>query len=235
MPIRRSSAFRRRAREEARPPRSVRQAPSAASTPSSSTSTWVTIRTCVPTWVTPTPRAASRSTVSSTGIPTASVSTNTMFVSTCSRSIEPGRRSPTPSARVRARAWSSCSRGGPSSSATMPAAAVMPACRHAPPNRMLNLRASRMRSAGPQITDPIGAPRPFDRQNITVSTCCVQAVGSTPAAPAALNTLAPSMWTGTPASVATDRTFASSSTGITAPAAAPTVFSTVRRSTISTS
>ena len=112
---------------------------------------------------------------------------------------------------------------------------MMPACRQAPPNRMLRRRASRINSAGPQINDPIGAPRPFETQNIIVSTWRVHAETSTPAAAAALKIRAPSRCSGTPASEATARTFASSSTGITRPPAPPTVFSTLSRSTISTS
>ncbi len=87
----------------------------------------------------------------------------------------------------------------------------------------------------PQSNDPMGAPSPFDTQNITVSTSFVHSVTGTPAAAAALKMRAPSMWTGVAASRATLRTARSSSTGITRPPAPPTVFSTVSRSTISTS
>ena len=51
----------------------------------------------------------------------------------------------------------------------MPAAAVIPAWRQAPPKRIQSRRASGIRSAGPHSSDPIGAPSPFETQNITVS------------------------------------------------------------------
>src|SRR6185295_739158 len=95
--------------------------------PSSSTSTWVTIRTPPGTGTAPTPAAASRSSTSPARNPTASVSTNTMFVTTRSRAIAPGSRSLTASPSSLARAWSSPSRSLPVSSASRPAAAMIPA------------------------------------------------------------------------------------------------------------
>ena len=112
---------------------------------------------------------------------------------------------------------------------------MMPACRHAPPNRIFSRRASRMCSRVPQTSDPIGAPSPFETQNIMVSTSRVYSDTSTPAATAALKIRAPSRWIGTALSSATLRIARSSSTGMTVPPAWPTVFSTSSRSTTSTS
>ena len=89
-------------------------------------------------------------------------------------------------------------------------------------------------SAGPQSTEPIGAPRPFERQNIIVVDSAAISDASTPEATAALKIRAPSRWTGTPASSATFRT-ARSLERHHATARSPTVFSTDRRSTTSTS
>src|SRR5581483_5500857 len=212
-----------------------RQAAIAVSMSSSEMSTWVTIRTFPDTSVAPTPCSSSRRTASRGRIPTASVSTYTMFVSTAEESIAPGKTSPMPSARRRARAWSSWRRFGPSSKAMSPAAAMIPACRHAPPNRILSRLASRMSAAGPHTSEPIGAPRPLDTQNIIVSASRVHSVTSQPAATAALKIRAPSRWIGSPASPATLRIARRSSTDITVPPAWPWVFSTAMRSMTSTS
>ena len=88
---------------------------------------------------------------------------------------------------------------------------MMPACRQAPPYRIQIRRASRISSAGPQSIEPIGAPRPLERQNIIVSTWDVQAVTGSPVAAAAFQIRAPSMWIGTPARSVTARTARSSS------------------------
>ena len=112
---------------------------------------------------------------------------------------------------------------------------MIPAWRHAPPNRIFSRRASRMCSSVPHSSDPIGAPRPFETQNIIVSTSRVYSDTSTPAATAALKIRAPSRWIGRALSSATLRIARSSSTGITVPPACPTVFSTSIRSTTSTS
>ncbi len=212
-----------------------RQAPRANATSSSFTSRWVTRRTCVPVWVPPPrgrPDARWFRARASPPPPCRRTPCSLQPARDRSSRAWPRRCPPPASGRVRGPRAAAV---GPSLSAMMPAAAIMPACRHAPPNRIDRRRASRIISAGPQINDPIGAPRPFDRQNMRVSTSFVHAVTSTPAAAAALNMRAPSRCTGTPASVATVRTFASSSTGITVPPAPPTVFSTESRSTISTS
>ena len=115
------------------------------------------------------------------------------------------------SASRRARAWSSARRSRPVSRATRPAAAMIPACRQAPPYRIQMRRASRISSAGPHSIEPIGAPSPFERQNIIVSTCEVHAVTGSPVAAAAFHSRAPSRWIGTPAPSVIARTSRSSS------------------------
>lgn len=45
----------------------------------------------------------------------------------------------------------------------------------------------------PVKTDPIGAPRPLLKQNVTESQCLTMRLTGTPRRMAALNTLAPSM------------------------------------------
>ncbi len=55
-----------------------------------------------------------------------------------------------------------------------------------------------MRSAEPASIDPTGADRPLERQNMTVSTGAARSAASTPSATAALNSRAPSQWTGRP-------------------------------------
>jgi hypothetical protein len=89
--------------------------------------------------------------------------------------------------------------------------------------------------AVPQTSDPIGAPSPFETQNISVSTSAAYSATSTPEAALALKIRAPSRWTATPASSATFRMARKSSTSITVPPAWPLVFSRQTRSTISTS
>ena len=196
------------------------QAAIAVSTSSSAMSTCVTIRTLPDTTLTPTPCPSSRFATSSGVIAIdASVSAKTMFVSTSAGSRLPGTISATASPRRRARSWSSCRRLGPSSSATRPAAAITPACRQAPPNRILIRRPSRICSAVPQTSDPIGAPSPFETQNISVSTSAAYSATSTPEAALALKIRAPSRWTATPASSATLRMARKSSTSITVPPA----------------
>ena len=100
------------------------------------------------------------------------------------------------SASSRALAWSSCRRFGPSSSAINPAAASTPAWRIPPPNALRKMRALRICSAEPTSMEPTGAPRPFDRQNITVSKPRVRVCTSTPSAMAALKMRAPSRCVG---------------------------------------
>ena len=57
-----------------------------------------------------------------------------------------------------------------SSRAISPAAAMMPACRQAAPNRIFIRLASLMKSESPTSIEPMGAPRPLDRQNIIALT-----------------------------------------------------------------
>jgi hypothetical protein len=69
---------------------------------------------------------------------------------------------------------------------------MIPACRHAPPKAILSRRASRMNSTSPASTDPIGAPRPFDRLSISASACIAYATTVAPVTVHALNSRAPS-------------------------------------------
>ena len=139
--------------------------------PASSTSRWVTIRTLPPEWVTPTPRdAESLDRVEQRQPHGFRVHEHHVRFNLLEVDGRRGGASATPSARRRARSWSSWRRFGPSSSAIRPAAAMIPAWRHAPPYRIFSRRASRAISAGPHRTEPIGAPSPFERQNIRVST-----------------------------------------------------------------
>ena len=84
---------------------------------------------------------------------------------------EPGRISASASASRRARAWSSCEprralverdQAGRGHDPGLPPGAA---------EQDLQIRrASRISSAGPQTSEPIGAPSPFETQNIIVST-----------------------------------------------------------------
>ena len=76
--------------------------------------------------------------------------------------------------------WSRGMPAGESSSATMPAAASTPACLMLPPNTLRAMRARWMKSALPASIDPTGAPRPFERQNITESTFSVTLLTGVP-------------------------------------------------------
>ncbi len=77
----------------------------------------------------------------------------------------------------------------------MPAAATIPAWRMPPPSSLRYRSARTISSAVPAIIDPTGAPRPFERQNWTVSTSRQMTSAPTPSATAALNRRAPSMCT----------------------------------------
>ena len=57
-----------------------------------------------------------------------------------------------------------------------------------------------MNGAEPTTTEPIGADRPFDRQNVTESAGAAASAGVTPRATVALKNRAPSTWSGTPRS-----------------------------------
>ena len=89
-----------------------------------------------------TPASASLTTASADVSPSAPASSCTKFVSTESGSTGTPR-SAQPSARRRARAWSSARRSTLCSSAYRPAAATMPAWRIAPPKRCFSTRARR--------------------------------------------------------------------------------------------
>ena len=79
---------------------------------------------------------------------------------------------------------------------------MTPAWRMAPPRRWRSTRASAMTSAGPARTEPTGAQRPFERQDITVVTGAVKAAAGVPVATSALKSRAPSMWMGRPPAAA---------------------------------
>ena len=84
------------------------------------------------------------------------------------------------------------------SSATMPAAAIEPACRILPPTMRRNGRARSMKSLLPHSTEPIGADNPFETQKHTESVWRAMSAAVTPSATAALNSRAPSVCTGMP-------------------------------------
>ena len=107
----------------------------------------------------------------------------------------------------------------------MPAAAMMPACRIPPPMRDRCARASAITSAAPQSSEPTGAPRPFDRQNIIVSAAARRSRGDVSSAIAAFQIRAPSTCTRKPPSCASLHRVVISSTAIGAPDAAMYVFS----------
>ena len=143
--------------------------------------------------------------------PGRSTATMTMLVCTLAGSTRrPGSRA-RPSASRRAFAWSSASRSTIRSSATRPAAARTPAWRMPPPSILRTRRARAMNSAGPQTTEPTGAPRPFETQKVTESTSRAKSRAGRPSATAALKSRAPSRCTGTAAPWATAATAAISS------------------------
>jgi hypothetical protein len=84
------------------------------------------------------------------------------------------------------------------SSATMPAAASMPAWRRLPPSMRRKPRARVMNSLVPQSSEPTGALKPFETQKVTLSVWRVMCSAGTPSAIAALNSRAPSVCTGMP-------------------------------------
>ena len=137
----------------------------------------------------------------------------TMFVSIRSGSTQPGNRSASTSARRRARVWSSARRSTIVSSATIPAAAITPACRQAPPSRARSSRAAPRCAAVPQRTEPTGAARPFERQNMSVSTGAHRSRGVSPVARAAFQMRAPSQCTASPCWWAASATAATAAAG----------------------
>src|SRR4029450_392853 len=90
-------------------------------------------------------------------------------------------------------------------------AAAPPPCRIPPPIILRTRRACAMTSREPQISEPTGAPRPFDRQKVTESTWRVNSSAGRLRATAALKIRAPSRCTGTPAAWAASATAAISS------------------------
>ena len=76
-----------------------------------------------------------------------------------------------------------------------------------------------MNSAVPQSREPIGADSPFEMQKFMESACCAITSTPTPSAVAALNSRAPSTWTGTLCCSDRLRTAAISDNGSTAPPA----------------
>ena len=77
----------------------------------------------------------------------------------------------------------------------------------------------------PTSIEPTGAPRPFDRQNITVSKPLVSFATLIPSAVAALKTRAPSRCTGRPALRASRHISSNTGSGVTVPPAMLCVFS----------
>ncbi len=122
-----------------------------------------------------------------------------------------------PFASMRAFSWSSHSLGIISLMATMPAAAIIPACLMPPPINFLPFLAFSTNSFVPARMEPIGAARPFERQNMTLSTYFVISFASTPRAHAALKILAPSRWTGILCAFEISRISLIVSTSITVP------------------
>ena len=111
---------------------------------------------------------------------------------------------------------------------------MIPAWRQAPPIRIFVRRASSTNAAEPHRTEPIGAPSPLDRQNMSASTSPAYSATGVPLAALALKIRAPSRYRGTFASSATLRIARRSSIGTTLPPPTWCVFSTSSRSTTST-
>src|SRR5438132_6417703 len=102
----------------------------------------------------------------------------------------------------------------------------MPAWRQEIPNRILVLRASWMKAAGPQRTEPIGAPRPLERQNMTASVRAQYSATEVPVTALELKIREPSMYRGFRACAATSATASTSSKDHGTPPPAEYVFST---------
>ena len=170
-----------------------RQAARAVSISGAVTSAWVSIRTRPATTVTRSPAAASRRIHSSAGAAVLATSTNTMLVWTLAGSTPPGTISATPSASRRAfgvilgqPGWAVPQRdlaGGGHDPGLPPGPAEQDFHRACFPDEL---------NAFPAGNDPIGAPSPLDRQNISASTCRVYSATVVPATTAALKIRAPS-------------------------------------------
>uniref|UniRef100_A0A7C9DPT5 Uncharacterized protein n=1 Tax=Opuntia streptacantha TaxID=393608 RepID=A0A7C9DPT5_OPUST len=98
-----------------------------------------------------------------------------------------------PSASILAFLWSSSSFLTLSCNATKAAAHKIPTCLIPPPKVFLSLFAFAIKLFEPTMTDPTGAPRPFDRQTDTESAACTNLSTGTPRAVAALKMRAPSI------------------------------------------
>jgi hypothetical protein len=88
-----------------------------------------------------------------------------------------------------------------------------------------------MKPAGPHRIEPMGAPRPLEKQNIMASTSAAYSLTSTPEAALALKIRAPSMYSGSPASATALRISRRVSIERTVPPPTWWVFSTATRST----
>jgi hypothetical protein len=82
--------------------------------------------------------------------------------------------------------------------ATMPAAAMTPACRMPPPTTLRLRRTLRMNAALPTTTEPTGAARPLLKQRLALSAPCNSRAGETPSCTAAFHSRAPSTCSGKP-------------------------------------
>ncbi len=79
----------------------------------------------------------------------------------------------------------------------------MPTWRIPPPSRLRHTLASAMRSALDASIEPMGAPRPFEKQTETVSKSSPYADSGVPVATCAFHSRAPSRCISTPASPVT--------------------------------
>src|SRR6476660_5214784 len=93
----------------------------------------------------------------------------------------------------------------------------MPTWRMPPPHIFLNRRARSISSFEPTRADPTGAPRPFEKQTLTVSQKVAYCFSDTPLATVAFHSRAPSIWTVKPRFLAARDNSASVSTGQTLP------------------
>jgi hypothetical protein len=105
----------------------------------------------------------------------------------------------------------------------------MPDWRIAPPNSLRAVHAPSITPRRPASAAPTGAPSPFEKATITVSTVDANSDSGTPEATLAFHSRAPSMCTGRLRSAATARIARSSLTGMILPPAPLCVFSTQTR------
>ena len=113
--------------------------------------------------------------------PVPETSKNKIFVTGSRSTFTPGIAAKAP-AKYRQFSWSTANRATIESNAINPAAANTPTCRIPPPNRFRNRRPLSISKRGPANIDPAGAPNPFDKQNITVSTGATISLTGTPEA-----------------------------------------------------